>query len=139
MTDGGGWTVIQKLVMHRILLRNITFICRRTDGSLVFWNQLWTAYKNGFNNGLQRNHWLGLNKIHALSTKDAHVTLRTDMWGNRCNNGGGGCTNPPLYPNGYWFDERGFYVSNNLIFLKKKSMYENNLLLCNRNSIDTFY
>ena len=49
----------------------MTFNCRRNDGSLVFWNQQWMAYKNGFSNTLQRNHWLGLDKIHALSTKDA--------------------------------------------------------------------
>uniref|UniRef100_A0A914VSR8 Fibrinogen C-terminal domain-containing protein n=1 Tax=Plectus sambesii TaxID=2011161 RepID=A0A914VSR8_9BILA len=91
-TDGGGWTIIQ----------------RRTSGSLEFWNQTWQEYKIGFNNGLQHNYWLGLDRIHSLTTKDGpNVTLRIDIFHNRC---------PPNLcglgydPNGYWHSEWDFYI-----------------------------
>uniref|UniRef100_A0A914WQN8 Fibrinogen C-terminal domain-containing protein n=1 Tax=Plectus sambesii TaxID=2011161 RepID=A0A914WQN8_9BILA len=68
-TDGGGWTVFQK----------------RMDNCTTFWNRNWADYKSGFDGGLDRSYWLGLDRIHLLSTKDANITLRIDLYGNRCN------------------------------------------------------
>uniref|UniRef100_A0A914WEC2 Fibrinogen C-terminal domain-containing protein n=1 Tax=Plectus sambesii TaxID=2011161 RepID=A0A914WEC2_9BILA len=93
-TDGGGWTVIQK----------------RTDASLTFWNKKWEEYKTGFSNGMQRNQWLGLEKIHLLSTKNEAVILRIELQGDRCNiEQNVGCSGKP---EGYWFGEWEFKVGD---------------------------
>uniref|UniRef100_A0A8C8S736 Fibrinogen C domain containing 1 n=1 Tax=Pelusios castaneus TaxID=367368 RepID=A0A8C8S736_9SAUR len=59
-TDGGGWTVFQ----------------RREDGSVNFFRG-WEAYRDGFGK-LTGEHWLGLARIHALTTQ-ASYELRVDL------------------------------------------------------------
>jgi hypothetical protein len=77
---------------------------RRKDNSLTFSNRTWLEYKYGFNNGLNNNAWLGNELIHILSTKDANVDLRIDIWGDR--------TPDSPNPNGIWFEKyTSFYVS----------------------------
>ncbi|KAM5300573.1 fibrinogen C domain-containing protein 1 [Ctenodactylus gundi] len=59
-TDGGGWTVFQ----------------RREDGSVNFFRG-WEAYREGFGK-LTGEHWLGLKRIHALTTQAAYE-LHVDL------------------------------------------------------------
>ncbi len=59
-TPGRGWTIFQ----------------RRVDGSVDFYKK-WTDYKNGFGN-LTTEFWLGLDKIHRLSSSKQNV-LRVDL------------------------------------------------------------
>ncbi len=59
-TTGRGWTIFQ----------------RRVDGSVDFYRK-WTDYKNGFGN-LTTEFWLGLDKIHRLSSSEQNV-LRVDL------------------------------------------------------------
>ena len=59
-TPGRGWTIFQ----------------RRVDGSVDFYRK-WTDYKNGFGN-LTTEFWLGLDKIHRLSSGEQNV-LRVDL------------------------------------------------------------
>ena len=59
-TPGRGWTIFQ----------------RRVDGSVDFYRK-WTDYKNGFGN-LATEFWLGLDKIHRLSSSEQNV-LRVDL------------------------------------------------------------
>uniref|UniRef100_H0V7A7 Fibrinogen C domain containing 1 n=1 Tax=Cavia porcellus TaxID=10141 RepID=H0V7A7_CAVPO len=59
-TDGGGWTVFQ----------------RREDGSVNFFRG-WDAYREGFGK-LTGEHWLGLKRIHALTTQAAYE-LHVDL------------------------------------------------------------
>ncbi|KAM9622715.1 fibrinogen-like protein 1 [Trichechus inunguis] len=63
MSDGGGWTVIQ----------------RRSDGSENF-NRGWNDYENGFGNFVQKNgeYWLGNKNIHLLTTQGEY-TLKVDL------------------------------------------------------------
>ena len=59
-TPGRGWTIFQ----------------RRVDGSVDFYRN-WADYKNGFGN-LTTEFWLGLDKIHRLSSSEQNV-LRVDL------------------------------------------------------------
>ena len=60
VTDGGGWTVIQ----------------RRVDGTTNFYLN-WADYKRGFGS-LAGNFWLGNDNIHRLTTS-GNTVLRVDM------------------------------------------------------------
>jgi hypothetical protein len=87
-TDGGGWTVIQRLIQVVCLYSFYKF--RRVDSSLEFWNNTWQQYKVGFNDGLDRNLWLGNDRIHVMS--QSNVTLRIEIYGDRRTN-----TDPNIY------------------------------------------
>ena len=60
--QGGGWTVFQ----------------RRMDGSVSF-NRSWEGYVDGFGD-LNREHWLGLDKIHCLTASKGRAELYVDMY-----------------------------------------------------------
>ena len=60
VTDGGGWTVIQ----------------RRVDGTTDFYLN-WADYKRGFGS-LTGNFWLGNDNIHRLTTS-GNTVLRVDL------------------------------------------------------------
>ena len=55
---------------------------RRVDDSLEFYNNTWQQYKVGFNDGLDRNLWLGNDRIHVMSSQ-SNVTLRVEINGDR--------------------------------------------------------
>ncbi len=87
-TDGGGWTVIQRLI--QVISLYSFYLFRRVDDSLEFYNNTWKEYKDGFNNGLDRNLWLGNDRIHIMSSR-SNVILRVEINGTRFSN------NPNLY------------------------------------------
>jgi hypothetical protein len=62
MQNGRGWKVFQ----------------RRQEGSVYFYRG-WSDYKVGFGN-LTGEFWLGLDKIHRLTTSTTQKFLRVDMW-----------------------------------------------------------
>ncbi|XP_052087284.1 ficolin-1-like isoform X2 [Mytilus californianus] len=61
MTDGKGWTVIQ----------------RRFDGSTDFFGRTWNEYKEGFGD-VQKEYWLG-NKYLNILTSSGKYELRVDL------------------------------------------------------------
>ena len=61
VTDGGRWIVFQ----------------RRVDASVDFYRG-WDEYKNGFGD-LNGNFWLGLEKIHKLTSLGKRAILRVDL------------------------------------------------------------
>ena len=61
VTDGGGWIVFQ----------------RRVDASVDFYRG-WDDYKSGFGD-LNGNFWLGLEKLHKLTSQGKRAILRVDM------------------------------------------------------------
>ena len=65
---------------------------RQVDNSSEFYNNTWNEYKNGFNNGLNRNLWLGNDRIHVMSSR-SNVTLRVEINGDRWPNN----PNPIIY------------------------------------------
>ena len=48
------------------------------DGSVTF-NRSWDSYADGFGN-LNREHWLGLDKIHCLTASKGRAELYVDMY-----------------------------------------------------------
>ena len=62
LQGGGIWTVFQ----------------RRMDGSVSF-NRGWDSYVEGFGD-LNREHWLGLEKIHCLTASKGRAELYVDMY-----------------------------------------------------------
>ena len=65
---------------------------RLVDDSLEFYNNTWQQYKVGFNDGLDRNLWLGNDRIHVMSSR-SNVTLRIEINGDRNPNS----SNPNMY------------------------------------------
>jgi hypothetical protein len=81
ITDGGGWTVIQRLI--QVIVLYSFYLLRRVDNSLAFYNNDWQQYKNGFNNGLENGSlWLGNERINVMSSR-SNVILRIEINGNR--------------------------------------------------------
>lgn len=63
-TQGGGWTVIQQ----------------RLDGTLSF-SKSWAEYKAGFGTvGSQSEMWLGNDKIHSLTTRNAELLIQLEAF-----------------------------------------------------------
>jgi hypothetical protein len=82
-TDGGGWTVIQRLIQVVSLYSFYPF--RQNNVGFTFWSYYWNDYKVGFNYGLESGSlWLGNDRIHVLS--QSIVTLRVEINGDRLTN-----------------------------------------------------
>lgn len=79
---------------------------RRIDASLVFYGRIWQQYKNGFNDSLDKNMWLGLDRIHVLSSRGnfGDVLLRIEIEGDRILNS--------TYANAYLQSKYYFSVIN---------------------------
>lgn len=77
------------------------------DGTLSFYDKTWNDYKCGFNNGLDKNLWLGNDNINILSIKDSNVHMRIDMWGDRAPNS--------TVANGYWWQEHTNFIVSFII------------------------
>jgi hypothetical protein len=90
ITDGGGWTVIQRLI--QVISFYSFCLFRRVDDSLEFYNNTWQQYKVGFNDGITRNLWLGNDRINVMSSR-WNVILRVEIYGNRDSDN----TNPNIY------------------------------------------
>uniref|UniRef100_A0A914WPQ2 Fibrinogen C-terminal domain-containing protein n=1 Tax=Plectus sambesii TaxID=2011161 RepID=A0A914WPQ2_9BILA len=121
-TDNGGWTVFQQ----------------RRDNTTSFWDRTWAEYKNGFGNINQNNSWLGLDRLHVLSTKNPNVTLRIELHGNRC----------PMYycyrsgvvdPAAWWWAEWYFKVGAEVDFYRLNVSLSTRGSLTSRNSNDNLW
>jgi hypothetical protein len=89
-TDGGGWTVIQRLI--QVISLYSFHLFRQVNDNSEFWNNTWQQYKNGFNNSIESgNLWLGNDRIHVMT--QSNVTLRVEINGDRSLNS----QNPNLY------------------------------------------
>ena len=75
---------------------------RRVDDSLEFYNNTWQQYKGEFNDGINRNLWLGNDRIHVMSSQ-SNVTLRIEINGDRW-------PNSP-HPNIYLYGTYNFSVN----------------------------
>jgi hypothetical protein len=85
---------------------------RRVDASLEFYTNTWQQYKNGFNNGIDRNLWLGNDRINVMSSR-SNVILRVEINGDRNYN------NPNLYLYGtYNFSVNTILTLNEFYFTK---------------------
>jgi hypothetical protein len=83
-TDGGGWTVIQRLI--EVVSLYSFYLFRQVNDSSEMWNNTWQQYKNGFNYGLENGSlWLGNDRIHVMTSR-SNVTLRVEIYGDRQTN-----------------------------------------------------
>ena len=71
--------------VNSVIIDNIISLFRRVDDSLEFYNNTWNEYKNGFDNGLLNNVWLGNDRINVL-TNINDVILRIEIFGDRIPN-----------------------------------------------------
>jgi hypothetical protein len=91
MTDGGGWTVIQRLIV--VVSFYSFYLFRQVNDSSEMWKNTWQQYKNGFNNSIENGSlWLGNDRIHVMSSR-WNVILRVEIYGDRMPNN----TNPNIY------------------------------------------
>ncbi len=86
------------------IINIIYSLFRRVDDSLEFWNNTWIQYKNGFDNGILNNVWLGNDRIHVL-TNIYDVILRIEIFGDQRTNF--------QHPNISLYGEYNFSVKDN--------------------------